>query len=133
LVSHLSQNRTIGLLGPLRRQSDPPDHRACPVPAVFVAGSRQVSRLPSEVRTRVDTMIEKGFQILVGDPNGVDKAAQEHLSYKSYPSVLALGALALFVEALENFVTLAAAVLFARAELWWQTEVPGLLLHADAL
>jgi hypothetical protein len=62
-------------------------------------------------------------------PNGVDKAAQEHLADKSYPSVLVLGALALFVEALENFVTLAAAVLFARA-VWWQTEVLGLLLHA---
>jgi hypothetical protein len=42
---------------------------------VFVAGSRQVSRLPAEVKTRLDKMIEKGFQILVGDANGADKAA----------------------------------------------------------
>ena len=41
---------------------------------VFVAGSRQIFRLPAEVRSRLDTMIEKGFQILVGDANGVDKA-----------------------------------------------------------
>jgi adenine-specific DNA-methyltransferase len=34
---------------------------------VFVAGSRQISRLPAEVKTRLDTMVEKGFQILVGD------------------------------------------------------------------
>jgi hypothetical protein len=38
-------------------------------------------------------------------------------------AVRGLGTLALFVEAFENFVALAAAVLFARAELRWQTEV----------
>jgi len=55
---------------------------------VFVAGSRQISRLPSEVRSRLDTMIEKGFQILVGDANGADKAFQRYLADKSYPNVL---------------------------------------------
>ena len=46
---------------------------------VFVAGSRQISRLPAEVTSRLDTMIEKGFQILVGDANGADKAVQRYL------------------------------------------------------
>jgi len=55
---------------------------------VFVAGSRQISRLPAEVKTRLDTMIEKGFQILVGDANGADKAVQWYLADKSYPNVL---------------------------------------------
>jgi hypothetical protein len=55
---------------------------------VFVAGSRQISRLPAEVTSRLDTMIEKGFQILVGDANGADKAIQRYLADKSYPSVL---------------------------------------------
>jgi adenine-specific DNA-methyltransferase len=55
---------------------------------VFVAGSRQISRLPAEVRSRLDTMIEKGFQILVGDANGADKAFQRYLADKSYPNVL---------------------------------------------
>jgi hypothetical protein len=55
---------------------------------VFVAGSRQISRLPAEVTSRLDTMIEKGFQILVGDANGADKAAQKYLADKSYPNVL---------------------------------------------
>jgi hypothetical protein len=55
---------------------------------VFVAGSRQISRLPAEVRTRLDTMIEKGFQILVGDANGADKAVQRYLADKGYSSVL---------------------------------------------
>ena len=55
---------------------------------VFVAGSRQISRLPAEVKSRLDTMIEKGFQILVGDANGADKAVQRYLADKSYPNVL---------------------------------------------
>ena len=55
---------------------------------VFVAGSRQISRLPAEVSSRLDTMIEKGFQILVGDANGADKAVQRYLADKSYPNVL---------------------------------------------
>jgi hypothetical protein len=55
---------------------------------VFVAGSRQMSRLPAEVGIRLDTMIENGFQILVGDANGADKAVQRYLADKSYPNVL---------------------------------------------
>jgi hypothetical protein len=58
------------------------------VSSVFVAGSRQISRLPAEVTSRLDTMIEKGFQILVGDANGADKAIQQYLAAKSYPNVL---------------------------------------------
>jgi hypothetical protein len=54
----------------------------------FVAGSRQISQIPAEVRSRLDTMIEKGFQILLGDANGADKALQRYLANKSYPNVL---------------------------------------------
>jgi hypothetical protein len=59
-----------------------------PASTVFVAGSRQISRLPAEVKPRLDTMIQKGFQILVGDANGADKAVQRHLADKSYRNVL---------------------------------------------
>ena len=55
---------------------------------VFVAGSRQISRLPAEVKSRIDTMVEKGFTILVGDANGADKAVQRYLGNKTYPNVL---------------------------------------------
>jgi hypothetical protein len=55
---------------------------------VFIAGSRQITRLPAEVTMRVDTMIDKGFQILVGDANGADKAIQSYLAQKGYPHVL---------------------------------------------
>lgn len=55
---------------------------------VFIAGSRQITRLPAEVKSRVDTMIDKGFQILVGDANGADKAVQAYLVEKAYPHVV---------------------------------------------
>jgi hypothetical protein len=55
---------------------------------VFIAGSRQLSRLPAEVKSRIDTMITKGFRILVGDANGADKAVQRYLADKAYPHVL---------------------------------------------
>jgi hypothetical protein len=45
-------------------------------------------------------------------------------------AVRGLGALAFLVEPFENLVALAAAILFARAELRWQAEVFGLLLRA---
>ena len=47
-------------------------------------------------------------------------------------AVRGLGALAFFVEAFEDLVALAAAVLLAGAELGRQTEVLRLLLRADA-
>lgn len=40
---------------------------------VFIAGSRRLSHLNEDVKGRIDTMIEKGFTILVGDANGADK------------------------------------------------------------
>jgi len=47
-----------------------------------------ISRLPAEVMARLDTMIEKGFHILVGDADGADKAVQRYLANKSYTNVL---------------------------------------------
>jgi hypothetical protein len=42
------------------------------------------------VKRRLDTMIEKHFQILVGDANGADKAVQRYLADQSDPNVLVL-------------------------------------------
>lgn len=55
---------------------------------VFIAGSRQLSRLNADVKRRIDTMIEKGFTILVGDANGADKAVQRYLAEKGYRNVI---------------------------------------------
>lgn len=55
---------------------------------VFIAGSRHLSRLNAEVKRRIDTIIEKGFTVLVGDANGADKAVQRYLAEKKYPNVI---------------------------------------------
>jgi hypothetical protein len=55
---------------------------------VFIAGSRRLWRLNDDVKRRIDTMIEKGFTILVGDANGADKAVQRHLAEKGYRDVI---------------------------------------------
>jgi hypothetical protein len=55
---------------------------------VFIAGSRKLYRLSPEVKTRIDTMIEKGFTILVGDANGADKAVQRYLADKGFRDVI---------------------------------------------
>lgn len=55
---------------------------------VFIAGSRRLSRLNSEVRERIDKIVEKGFTVIVGDANGADRAVQQYLNLKDYPNVI---------------------------------------------
>lgn len=54
---------------------------------VFIGGSRHVSRLNAGMRERLDTIMEKGFPVLVGDANGADKAVQAYLHGKRYGAV----------------------------------------------
>lgn len=44
--------------------------------------------MPAEVKNRIDTMLEKGFQILGGDAKGADNAVQRYLANKAYGNVL---------------------------------------------
>jgi hypothetical protein len=55
---------------------------------VFVAGSRAVSRLNSQVRERLDNIMKQNFTVLVGDANGADKAVQQYLAKCHYCKVL---------------------------------------------
>ena len=55
--------------------------------AVFVGGSRRITRLPVEAKTRIDNVVDKGLAIMVGDANGADKAVQEHLAEAKYDKV----------------------------------------------
>jgi hypothetical protein len=55
---------------------------------VFIAGSRSMSRLNKDLRRRVDNIVDKGFTVIVGDANGVDKAIQRYLSNRNYSNVL---------------------------------------------
>ena len=54
---------------------------------VFIGGSRQVSRLPTLAKERLNNVIDSGFPVLVGDANGADKAVQKHLLDRRYEQV----------------------------------------------
>ncbi|MBQ1499615.1 MAG: putative addiction module antidote protein [Sphingomonas sp.] len=54
---------------------------------VFIGGSRQVSRLPANIKERLNTIIEKGHRVFVGDANGADKAVQKHFADAHYEQV----------------------------------------------
>lgn len=54
---------------------------------IFIGGSRHVSRLPAEIRDRIDNVISGGHRVVVGDANGADKAVQKHLLESHYDKV----------------------------------------------
>ena len=54
---------------------------------VFIGGSRKIGRLNESLRKRIDRMIEKNLQILLGDANGADKAVQTYLDERRYRNV----------------------------------------------
>jgi probable addiction module antidote protein len=54
---------------------------------VFVGGSRHVSRLSSETKDRLKNIIDKGFEVIVGDANGADKAVQSYMADADYKRV----------------------------------------------
>jgi probable addiction module antidote protein len=55
--------------------------------AVFIGGSRHVSKLPAAALERLDNVVENHLPVLVGDANGADKAVQKHLADKAYEQV----------------------------------------------
>lgn len=55
--------------------------------AVFIAGSRTISRLAPQVVQRLDRIVEKNLPVLIGDANGADKAVQRYLHSKRYKNV----------------------------------------------
>lgn len=54
---------------------------------IFIGGSRHVSRLPVEVKQRLDNVIHSGHRVIVGDANGVDKAVQKYFHDAAYDKV----------------------------------------------
>ncbi len=51
---------------------------------VFLGGSRRISKLNTDVRSRLDRIMEKNLIALVGDANGADKSIQAYLHEKNY-------------------------------------------------
>jgi hypothetical protein len=54
---------------------------------VFIGGSRRISRLPAEVTERLRNIIDNGFEVIVGDANGADKAVQKFMADAPYRNV----------------------------------------------
>lgn len=54
---------------------------------VFIGGSRSISRLPEEVEKRLANIVANGHRVVVGDADGVDKAAQNFFSARGYETV----------------------------------------------
>lgn len=54
---------------------------------VFIGGSISIKRLSRAATQRLDSIIAKGHEIVVGDAGGVDKAVQRHLSESHYVNV----------------------------------------------
>lgn len=54
---------------------------------IFIGGSRHVSRLPAEVKKRLDNVIASQHTVIVGDANGADKAVQKHFFDAHYSNV----------------------------------------------
>jgi hypothetical protein len=55
---------------------------------VFIGGSRRISRTNKIIENRVDAIIRRRLQVLVGDANGADKAIQAYLARRQYDQVL---------------------------------------------
>jgi adenine-specific DNA-methyltransferase len=54
---------------------------------IFIGGSRNVSRLPLEVKKRLDNVVASGHRVIVGDASGADKAVQKHFLTVHYNKV----------------------------------------------
>lgn len=56
--------------------------------AVFLGGSRRITRLNESIRSKLDHLIDRGLWMFVGDANGADRALQQHLADRGYKRVV---------------------------------------------
>ena len=54
---------------------------------VFIAGARKISKLDKNILKKLQSILNSGAEILVGDANGVDKAIQQFFSDNFYNNV----------------------------------------------
>jgi hypothetical protein len=55
---------------------------------VFLSGSRKINRLNDSIRGRLKNILDQGFNVVVGDANGADKALQAYLAEAHYDKVI---------------------------------------------
>jgi hypothetical protein len=70
----------------IRVRSDP--DAECLMSTVFIGGSRRVGRLNSIIRAKLDSIVERGLHVVVGDANGSDRAVQSFFAEKRYREVV---------------------------------------------
>ena len=54
---------------------------------VFLSGSRDISHLNDDIRQRLQSIINQGFSVVIGDANGMDKAVQQYFFDNAYKDV----------------------------------------------
>ena len=54
---------------------------------IFIAGSISIKKLDESVTKRIDKMINQGYEIILGDADGIDKAVQNYLKIQGYNKV----------------------------------------------
>lgn len=54
---------------------------------VFLGGSRKVTRLNDAIRKRLQEIISRNLDVVIGDANGADRAMQAQLAEWHYPRV----------------------------------------------
>jgi hypothetical protein len=54
---------------------------------VFVGGSRAITRLDAEVKSRLDRIVAKRLAVVIGDASGADKAVQRFLAERQFEKV----------------------------------------------
>lgn len=55
---------------------------------VFISGSMGIKKLDDNAQSRINNIVESGYQVIVGDASGVDSSIQEYLLSKNMKSVL---------------------------------------------
>jgi len=55
--------------------------------AVFLGGSRRITRLNERIRSKLDELLKRGLWIFIGDAYGADRAIQRHLADRGYQRV----------------------------------------------
>lgn len=54
---------------------------------VFIGGTREVKELPLKVRVKINSIITKGYNIVIGDAYGADSLVQNFLHHRKYDKV----------------------------------------------
>jgi len=63
-------------------------HKERLVNVVFIGGSRNLGRLNSVIRARLDNIVDRGLRVVIGDANGSDRAVQVYLAERGHKDVV---------------------------------------------